>query len=1694
MKAVYLKQNTNNEPAQVVGVSDANAPYSFLEWKQFRPNYNEKESSFHYERYVLEWFKTREQESSASRTFLLRQKYLHLLDQLQVVFSEKEKNEWYSKINLMDEKELLISIPYFAKKLKQVALYYLNLRKKLKKTKRIYNSNGTPQGIQQQIYNTLLETFTSENNELALISDNTVPSLTALKNDIIVEIQELYDGTDYLDKSPNEPTETYYNLFDAATVMYYETKGVSLSSIGDWAFNCLTIDPSERDIETTLSELTASALNDVTDVDLYVRCIEKYMAENKYILKKTSDEVANVTETTAIQKGNNHFYFPGSNVVDPTINLNSTIEPIALSSLSLSGSTPGKTLAEADTVFVKTGDEIKAAWYRLEEYKTEPVTMQARIKENDTTKFLFPYPGYGLSGTEFQWTGYDTKTTNGYDFLSDAAKQTINAVYWDGPKDGDEIKNLFVNETELSKLKATSHDNPDKADQIFLLEKDEIDSAFPLKEKNGAWLFKFDTAVYPIIPNDDEAVKFLWPYQRIQNEADFTEPYDEHLSTMRYAFEGACSPVPVQTLNKTHSIGSASIKTSDVLYKFNNIDDDVIDATECCWLSAATVRNDNVEYLDQSSFGGLFEPGKAIKFIWTGPSRSLEEVFKTKDHDEDCIFSTDFSSLTSLNGTQCTCKQVYYTPFGHPGDQLEEYNRNADFIVSNVDDQPLDFDINSWRDKDGNSFDRSPYVAWYHTKENIGWGNGEWINSSSRFQQPIKLETGKTYFYSRAAARIPGSSYVPYVVTYDYTGYLSGKESKWISAKRAGDEWISTEQESNLVLRPGDFVQYKRTNNTLWNYISSDLVEDSPENRGSIWCNIDYVVLSGGIDPYIIWPVSEKPMGSTSNQYPPISLLNLDVLYWWKITNISDPSISPLIIESPFTTIDKISSWVDSSTGQVNSVEYQELYYANKTAFTFTPPSTGIYTIEVSFKDDLGNQTIFTDIPPLTVVPQFKEQELLVEQSTPACGYLLEQELYGWNYNINRADQSKLGARPFWAKLYFEKDVSTKNKTVHHWGYPNNYLNEYLPDHSPKISNLMLSLGSIVHYKHIGYSFNWIQPIQFNSFTSTSQWCKLDYKQQRSNLSLTFRSKDRPDLITQATTEPSDILLSNIINGFPVEVYYNAINPFQWTTTFSTLLTSAESIVEQEYYAQQPWANLANRYFSTIATIPVMERIYSQRDVGGYFLPQHHAASLYVNKDYSSYLPSSFGLTSDAVVEQIDVHVESKGRSKVTQPSIANVKEVTEWLIEPATSGALAGNVRSELYNDLPAFVPYQHNDSSITTLGLILPESRTSPWGGPNGDEWTDRLNQPQSFTGIPNISAWVESQLLKTNEQTMDSWGTDIYGNQYGVFKNLNGIPVSQRKNTPGKIFVRTNGQKVLPGSTFLKSVFEKFKHETFCSEMTGNSVKTLECLFDTLVIETSSAVAFFPISYSYDTEHVDTSYDHAQYITGLTGDFTYNGSWQFPATKTISTLFTDFDPIAKKFSPIVYEFDLNSKDLIQLFPKTSIDYTDISAGLSSIDIESIEDVLFSYSASEQTYLLTYSAKLSGNLPIVIDFKIKQHETLTIESVDRYVPLGSAATLSTGGTATTTASLTAFALPAVDMTTYCNLSASAGVAFALPIVASNNPTSWTLAPGHPAGVSLTNTGMLNGIFAAPGIHFLNYIVTNANGSVTYPLTLTII
>lgn len=1642
MEPGYLRQIVNNEP--LGAKADLNAPFSYLEWKQRRPGFAEKDASYHYQSYVLKWF-ANNKEKQLSQKFVLRQKYLYLLDQLQLFFSEEEKNLWYLKVNLADERELLLAIPYFAKKLKDISLYYLKLRNKLKNTKVKYNAVGTQTSIEQEIYRYLFETFSSLNNELDPSLQTLVPQFSALQDSLVIQVEEVYDDHVYFDQSPTVPVSGYYNLFHSATEQFFLTKGIVLSS-ADWLFNSLTL-PVTSNIDSFVANLTGNIF-ETTDTALYGSFLQNYLSENKYTVTFTAASSVTQTNDVSLQAGNNYFYYPYG-TLDNNVAIKGKLTPVALSSLKIDGATSGSTLEDSDVIFVKNGERIESAWLYYKDYETETKTVKSSLKQNATTSFIFPFPGYGLSGTNIPWTGSSLEFTQSYDFLSKDLKARVNEAYWQQDLPSDTCNTLLLNNTTLISSGAIPNKNPNFADQVYIRTNQDVDTTIPYGELSGAWLYKFEKTSLPISPKAENTI--LWPYGLIDGQT--FNPFLENIS-----FNGACNSVSIRDIVTSLSVAASSFELADKIYKLNNFKDEPSTALECAWLSAAMIQLSGYTTHKQDGFKASFAPGVFTRFLWQGSEANLNDVFSTISHSADCPFVTNTPSVSSFEWQKCTCKQVYYTPFGHPGKQLQDNNMFADCIIEDTTNKLDEFDFSSWRDSLSGTFESSLQVAWYKTKTKHSWGDGAWTSNNLLSTTPFTLKPGKVYFYYRATSKTKDEEFPLYSASFKF----QAPAAVWAEAKLQSDgTWTLTGKTSQMKLNPGDFLRYERQATTSSYLLSAQNVEVESENRGSIWATTDYIAFnSAAANSNISWPFVEGPflLENYDKQAPPIAMQSISAILAWEIKCKETPSLVSTI-KSPVTYNRQLSTNI-----------YQNIF-----TFTFVPPQTGTYSIAVTAVDN--NQQVYkipnttTVIPDLSVVPQYSQEFIPLEFTTPTNGFLIEHDLYGWNYNTSKPQQNAPGARPYWAELYLDKSSSTKFKGIYSWGYPNNYVDEYLPNHSPVISPLEISYGNVVEYNRKGYTLEWKQPIQYKTFVNDTQWCYLSATTSHySNLSSIFNSKRREDLLVFYNTSATPITLTNTKNGLPVEILYYALNNFVWTVSTNVIQELEAPAPELFFSPPKPWANLSNRFFPTVASVPVLEDIYTKDDTGGYFLPQNLGASQFINKEFTTSL-KTLNLSGEFLTENEKVHIGGRGLSKEEQNSLYDWKEKNQWLKESPVAGQLAGAVKKSLTKSLQTFVPYQTN-SDQTFLGLVTPTSRISPWGGPEANQWTDLKNEPISFTGVRNVSAWADSQVLKQTEKSIDFWSSDIFGNQYGLFKQLSGVKVSERPYVLGELWTRTNDQMVKPSYKSLSAVFNLFEaDETFYKQLTGQGIRSVDCFFDTLLIETPLSAVYIQVDYDYENSQITAVFDNIV-KESVNPARRFEQTWFLPDVKKLITLYTVMSGGA--FYPELTELNLSTKFYTTKFPNDNSNSYDVWNGVSDIQFETLSKAVMHFNETKQAYLLTYQGINAQGRLFVVNYEIAQTENLTLKSINRYID---------------DISTTAILEPPVVFNE-CLEVYNTTLTPTIQISATNNPTSYVITSGV-TGISATNSGKFSGAIPSPGLYHINYNVSNQIGSNTYCLTI---
>jgi hypothetical protein len=1558
--------------------NDITKPLSFREWFSSHRGINPNVEFKQYNEYLVNWYKNKSQ-TVTDFNLQIKLNYLALLKQLQLFFDKEETENWYNKVDVDSEKELLLAIPYFAKKLKDITFYYLKLREKIKQTKLKYNQVGTNTGIIQQIQRVILEDYSKNNTNVVLPFQlwSNVPQLSSLNQNLSIQIEELYDFHSYFDRSPTLPVSAYFDVNSSGLKNFLTSKNLSLTST-NWIYKLgnfsLSADETEESDILELSKLIA----------------EKYLGEDKFLFSETPSQSAQTDfYDLFIYNGNNYFFWPGVVYEEKALSL-PRYKSIALSAFGLETlGTAGSSIELADTIFVKTQNEIKGAWLRnhFKDYKKE--TMKAVLDPASKTSFRFPFPGFGLSGENLNWTDFSLETDKKYKFLDDANKRAIEQIYWSNSIELTSINPILLNDSTLIENKAYAHRDYNHADKIKVwdITPEYNDTSTP-DAINESWLYRFDATDISIKGDADNVI--FWPYEKIDQNLDFPEYYPEKINDV-------CLPITLSSINLEFAIAGNNIFNSDVIYKINNFKQTKQDAVECCWLSGSLIENPNekVRYINQSTLQLVLTAGKYGYFIWNGEDYTeANKVFKSFKHQQDCNF---LKQQNYLNYSNCNCKQVYFTPFGHPGGSYEENKSLADFIIED-NFSPGFLNLGEWFDSSNKNYKSSSNFGWFKTNSIIGWGDGSWFCGDQINGNKFYLRKGKKYLYYRSNIKHldPETNSLPeYIVKYKYN---NKKNTVWIKAKKDQEgNWLNDGARSNMTLNAGDILIYSRTPSTFYSLTGEQIENvDVAENRGSIWSNFDYVSLSNSRIITLFYPYNVPQYALTQKQNPKVDITNIIRIVGWEIK------------------------------GPINRPGQQTFNFKNQASVIFNPVLSGVYTVSMTAVSGNPNSLInlntsnptygvsglyvFTDIPSITAIPSTTVVESVTSYNTTAPGYVINVPLNGWDYNTNTFNsyttKENKGAKPYWAKTYNQKDEFTGFKGIESIGSSIRLIDNHNFLSQPQFSDTYLNIGQKVQYiRKYPVKMNWIQPIDFEIIVDKNDWCKLEFNTNDSNLKDLIYSNPS-ELVVTPTSAKSDISITNIVDNQPVEIFYNALNTFSWQISVTPEIS--ETIYNQitpvlAISANNPWINLSNLNYPTVAVIPTTEDLKGEQEIGGYFKPHNLGATTYINQNYTTGIVTS-SINTQTYFEDTSKRYQSRGLTKDKSNSPAVLKsENNLWLKESIVSGSIAGTIKKDIFKKYQKFLPYQsgYESNPRLKLGLITPSSRQSPWGGKEDSEWRDFRNYPVSFTGKLKVSNWSNSQALKQVGLQAENWVTDVFGNQYGLYKNIKDTPQAQRKNIFGEIWTRKNSQFVSSAQSSLSGVFDSYSSIALIDELLGTGVRKIDMFFDTLMIETSGVIIFERINYDYTTDDIYSLIDDARHISlaipiSVNIDREFNNidlsqynfakageTWFSPQEKavTISTC----SLVDKQITPELYKLNLSNNVLEKIFPVIDDDINLINS-LSSENITSIDSPVLSFNSFLNEYLLSVLCKTENNKNLILEMIIKNNSRLNLTEFTIY------------------------------------------------------------------------------------------------------------
>ena len=1514
---------------------DFEEPLSFRDWKNSRTSIIPSQEYGLYNQYLTEWYAQKLKiNNNEEQLYQTKLNYLALLRELQLFFSNDEKNKWYEIVNFNDNNQVLNAIPYFAKKLKEVALYYVNIRKKLKNTKLQYNLGGTNTGFELEIQEQILNNYTkSDYNTLQVPNSivNSIPELEEIKKSLVVRVEEIYDDHEYQDHDTNVPLSEYFDISDKRTTDFLNTKNVLLSS-NAWIY-------------VNTPSLTGEYFDSEYSLNLAENFLKKYSGADKSTGEYAEPVINSSIYPIPLQEGDNVFVWPYG-AYKTSVSPVTRFQAIALSANNVKDlGTAGETLQTSDVLFLETKSKLRGAWLKFQKYKTEEQILQAKFPKNTKTEFRFPYPGFGLSGVGIEWSGPSFEYLPEFNFLKDEYKRLIENAYWGFEPALSSVTPIKLQNTTLITQRAYASSDYASADKILIREVPPF-STEPLYngETKKAWLYKFTKTDLPIKPGGTTVL--YWPYERL----------NEDVIPLYYPkTDFICNPIKLADIGLTYEIASSTFESADKIYKLKSVEDTVETATECAWLSSSSALYTYRKVIanPQPCISFIAESGSAIKFIWQGENLTdVNDVFKSVKHQKDCPYVQDKNNIEFYNFDKCTCNAVKFTPFGHTGLSVDSDINSADIIVECTDYSDINtVDVTKWKDFDNLNYKQSLNFAWFKTTDKKGFESGSWVTEINNGIP--RLKKGGVYQYIRAKINTPeaGSSSLPSLAfRYKYQNIEPGLFT-WVSASKQPDgTWKSDDKPSSMVFREKDILTYSRANSLVAAVSGlTTVTETIAENKRNIWSNYDYVSVANPLDPttyitqtvYVNYPelnFADALSASIAlgNGVPPINKKDVLAIKCWYLTDptgnkkaFADTevlSFTPAIPGIYNVEVEVLSGTAESITRVVNPNATTNNFDLSAFSYKWSPEKT--------------ITQLFSGIPPITAIDFQRQVTSLTSINTPQPGFVYNVDLYGWNYNTAyQQTVSVPGAKPFWAESYTGRNEQNRYGGAPDWGKPYRIYDDHNIITQPTFSDIELQTGQYIEYERKGNNtLTWLQPLIQNIEINKKVWCDLDINfEDTANFENILRDNPNTLTVIPLSTE-TNISLTNIVENSPVTVLYKAVSPFTWSVTATPEIeeyTLTENDVQNIFTAERPWNQFTNRFNPTSLLAPTLESIYTKKDTGGYFLPNNLGLSLYNSKDFTYTLSTSSNQITGEFV-QPDFFFGGRGSTKTNNPiPYTSLTENASWLKESFNSNVLAGNIDREVAKTYQKFIPYQSSTESKITkqTGVNVINKKLSPWDGKESDTWGDSTITPTNASGLYNANSWVEQHILRSGEKRIYNWASDIYGNQYMLLKDTKNVMLYEQKDITGELWVQKTSRTVQPARVALERVFDTYKGLSVYSDLTGSGIKKIDVFFDTLYIETTGAVLLEKINYTYEDDTIYSFVDSSHTISllypmsiglareyanpNLTGSYVaqVGDTWFLPEQKIV--LLSVCELSANNISPQLFELDIVNETFSKVFP---------------------------------------------------------------------------------------------------------------------------------------------------------------------------------
>ena len=440
--------------------------------------------------------------------------------------------------------------------------------------------------------------------------------------------------------------------------------------------------------------------------------------------------------------------------------------------------------------------------------------------------------------------------------------------------------------------------------------------------------------------------------------------------------------------------------------------------------------------------------------------------------------------------------------------------------------------------------------------------------------------------------------------------------------------------------------------------------------------------------------------------------------------------------------------------------------------------------------------------------------------------------------------------------------------------------------------------------------------------------------------------------------------------------------------------------------ALAPYTNLANRYYPTVATLPQSgNNIKTKAEIGGYFTPNSVGASVYLTKNITPLININ-SIEPGKIYKYIDPAKFNKGRglTQKDQDNIITHIEDKDWLKASHTDTEFDGQVKnSDTYQK---FVPYQSSYETLKTdsNGVINVRDDFEFWTGEKKDIWlnTNKFTE-EDWLKYFDLDLRVKN-LIITPDKELHSWSTDVFGNQYALYKTVPAVgrTMYNMHNAYGELWVKTVDGTIYPATSALSAIYNKYTNNfSIYTQLSSNSIKNLEVFYDTLVIELSGYTLYEKINFDYEDfviKSADNNFQALDFhqpvttrllssasLTGInlnsTASILYGDNWYDDLNKKIiscvllSAAVVTANAASGLVIPVLYENNLNNPaKRTRIFPTSNTDYSFYlyGKGASAVDPDKelltyIEPPVITYNKDAATYIVSFIGYVNQDFKIV-------------------------------------------------------------------------------------------------------------------------------